>query len=174
MSDKRTKFFPFHAINEFMLPEYRQEVLQSVLENLDNLPAERRTNITTLINKHVRIGGFRTSMLAPLPLKLKEVTKTFERRADLAAQILMAWSELHLDLRQQIYDLLIERKWELLPVDVDRTKLPGFMITWPKAETYEVLDAAYAEKYGKPSSENDVRLMIVWLTGRLPYEMVEP
>jgi hypothetical protein len=173
MSDKRTKFFPFHAINEFMLPDYRQEVLQAVLENLDTLPAERRTALIGLVNKHVRVAGFRTSSLAPLPMKLKELTRSFERRADLAAQVLMAWSELHLDLRQQVFDMLQERKWELQSVDFDRTTQPGFMITWPKTETYEVLDAAYTEKYGAPTSENDVRLMIVWLTGRLPYEMVE-
>jgi len=173
MTDKKARFFPFHGINEFMTPEYRQEVLQAVLENLESLSAERRGALIGLINKHVRVAGFRTSWLAPLPIKLKETTKTFERRADLAAQILQAWSELRLELRQQVFDLLVERKWEIMPVDFDRTRLPGFMITWPKAETYEVLDAAYAEKHGAPSNENDVRLMIVWLTGRLPYEMVE-
>lgn len=173
MSDKKARFFPFHAINEFMLPEYRLEVLQVVLENQDSLPAERRSTLTNLINKHVRVPGFRSSALAPLPIKLKEAVKTFERRADFSAQVLMAWSELRQELRQQVYDLLVERKWEIMPQDFDRSKLPGFLITWPKTETYEVLDAAYAEKHGAPSSENDVRLMIVWLTGRLPYEMVE-
>ena len=32
MADKKARFFPFHAINEFMTPEYRQEVLQVVLD----------------------------------------------------------------------------------------------------------------------------------------------
>jgi len=63
---------------------------------------------------------------------------------------------------------------ELLPVDADRAKLPGFLVRWPQKDSYDVLDAAYAEAYPDAKTEtDDLRLMVVWMSGRLPYEMVD-
>ena len=175
MSDKNeVQFVLFHGIDQFMLPEYRQEVLLKVLGHLDDLTPERRSKIQSQVTRYVRLDGFRNSTLAPLALKVKGCGSAFEKRPDFVAQILMAWSELHLELRQQVYDLLVERKWELLPPDADRTKLPGFIAAWPKEENYDVLDAAFKEKYPENQAhEYDIRLMIVWLGGRLPYDMDE-
>jgi hypothetical protein len=170
----QVQFVPFHTINQFMLPEYRQEILQKVLGHLDELPDERKNKILSQVKRYVKLHGFRNSTLAPLMVKVKGSGGAFDKYSDFVAQILMAWSEMHLDLRQQIYDLLVEREWELLPVDTDRSKLPGFLIRWPKKESYDVLDAAFAAKYpDSRAHEYDVRLMIVWLSGRLPYDMVE-
>ncbi len=175
MSDKNeVQFVLFHGIDQFMLPEYRHEVLVKVVGHLDELTPDRRGKIQNQIKRYVRLPGFRNSMLAPLAIKVKGCEAAFEKRPDFVAQVLMAWSELHPELRQQIYDLLVERKWELLPLDADRTKLPGFIAAWPKEETYDVLDAAYKEKYPESQAhEYDVRLMIVWMSGRLPYDMDE-
>ena len=175
MSEKnQVQFVQFHGIDQFMLPEYRQEVLLKVLGHLDELPPERKSKILNLVKRYVRLPGFRNSTLAPLALKVKGSGEAFEKRPDFVAQILMAWSELHLELRQQVYDLLVERKWELIPPDADRTKLPGFIAAWPKEENYDVLDAAFKEKYPESQvHEYDVRLMIVWMADRLPFDMDE-
>lgn len=45
MDDKQVEYFPFHAINEYMLPDYRLHVLQSVFNGFDRLPGERRSAI---------------------------------------------------------------------------------------------------------------------------------
>ena len=171
--DTNVQFVPFHAINQFMIPEYRQEVLHKVLGKLNDLEPDRKNRIQGLVKRYVSVPGFRNSTLAPLPLKVKSAGPAFDKHPDFTGQVLMAWSELQPGLRQQVYDLLVERKWELLPVDTDRSKLPGFMIRWPKEETYDVLDAAFAAKYpDEKARDYDVRLMIVWLSGRLPYDMV--
>jgi hypothetical protein len=53
--------------------------------------------------------------------------------------------------------------------------LPGFLTRWPESETYEALNEAYQQMYPEDSvDENDVRLMSVWLAGRLPYDVTEP
>ncbi len=172
MSDKNeVQFVLFHGIDQFMLPEYRHEVLQKVLSRLDDLSPERKGKIQNLIKRYVRLPGFRNSMQAPLALKVNGSAAAFEKHPDFVAQVLMAWSELDPVLRQQVYDLLVERKWELLPPDADRTRLPGFIAAWPKDENYDVLDAAFKEKYpDNQAHEYDVRLMIVWLGGRLPFD----
>ena len=172
--DNEVQFVPFHAINQFMIPEYRLEIIQKVLTHLGDLPADRKNRILNLIKTHVRLPGFRNSMLAPMHIRIRGAVPIFEKRPDFAAQFLMAWSELNPELRQQTYDMLVERKWELLPVDTDRTKLPGFLTRWPLEETYDVLDAAFLEKYPDVKARDyDVRLMVVWLSGRLPFDMVE-
>ncbi len=174
MNDKQVQFLPFSAINEFMLDDYRQQVLQTVLAGMNRLPPRQKSALAGQIKRHVQVPGFRNSAQAPAPLKLRGAITAFQRNSDFVAETLQAWSELNPELRQQIYDLLDQRGWELLPPDADRTKLPGFMIDWPKDETYDALDAAYAELYPNSAAEDyDVRLMVVWVGGRLPYNVTE-
>lgn len=172
MDDKKVQFYPFHAINEFMLPDYRHEVLQQVLSDTSKLTNAQRGALNGEIKRLVKVPGFRNSSIAPLPLKIRAAETTFEKNPGFTARVLQCWSEIHEDLRQQVYDLLKNRNWEILPVEADRTKLPGFLGDWPKQDTYEVLNKAFSETYAdSTASENDVRLMIVWLSGRLPVNM---
>jgi hypothetical protein len=171
MSEKRIQYLPFASINNFMVDEFRLKVIRSVMTGFDQLAPERRSALAGLIKRMVNVPGFRNSSLAPLPLKVKGMASSFERSSDLAAQVMMAWSEQRPELMQQVYDLLTSRDWKLIPADADRTRLPGFLITWPKGESYDSLGKAFTEKYPDlVVDENDLRLMAVWIGGRLPYE----
>lgn len=172
MTDQNISFVPFNAINQFMVSDFRLEVIRKVFNHLDQLPGDRKSTLSRMFGRLVKVPGFRNSSLAPLPIKIKQSVMAFEKSADFTAQILMAWSELNSDLRQQVFEVLKERDWEILPVDADRTKIPGFLVTWPASQPYEVLNQAFDEKFpAKTCSDNDVRLMIVWLSGRLPVNM---
>jgi len=172
MDDKQIQYFPFHAINEFMLPDYRLHVIQTVLSGFDDLPSERRSAINNLIKRHVQVPGFRNSTQAPMSVKARASVPVFERRPEFVASILQGWSDIHSMLRTKVFDFLKGREWEILPPEADRTKLPGFLTTWPEGETYDVLGEAFAQAYsGEAVEENDLRLMIVWLADRLPYGM---
>lgn len=174
MSDKQTQFFHFHTINEFMLPEYRLQVLTQVISNLDTLPAELRAQLIAQIRQLVKVPGFRNSSQAPAAVKVRGSVQAFERSPQFAANVLSAWSELNPGLRQQVHDLLTARGWKLLPVDADRTKLPGFLTRWPKAEQFDVLDEAFRVQFPETTaSKDDISLMEVWLSTRLPYELVD-
>ncbi len=174
MDNTQASFLPFHAINQFMVPEYRLSVLQRVFNGFEKLSGPRKGAINGLVKRLVSVPGFRNSGVAPVPLKVKNSVSVFERSADFAGQVIMAWSELNPELRQQVYDFLVAREWELLPPDADRSKLPGFLTTWPKGETFDVLDQAFLEVHpDKTASDDDVRLMVVWLSGRLPYDVME-
>jgi hypothetical protein len=172
--DKEVNFFPYHAINEFMTDEYRDAVVRSVLLAYDSLPEEYSSRIDRNIKKSVQIPGFRNSAKAPAQLRVKPAIDSFQKNPALVAAILSAWAELHVTLRQQVYDMLISRGWDLLPIDADRTKLPGFLTKWPKGEDFETLYAAFtADQPDEKPEMNDVSLMVVWLSGRLPYEFTE-
>jgi len=169
--DKELSFFPYHAINEFMTDEYRESVIRSVLLARATLPDEYNNNIDRTIKKSVTIPGFRNSAKAPAQLRVKPTIDSFQKNPALVAAILAAWAELQAPLRQEVYDLLISRGWELLPVEADRTIFPGFLTKWPKGEEFETLYQAFTASYtGTAPEMNDVSLMVVWLSGRLPYE----
>ena len=174
MSEKRAQFIPFNAVNEFLVPEYRLKIIQQAFAEFNKLPETRQAAINRLVKKMVQVSGFRNSTLAPAPVKARAAVSTFEKSADFSAQIMGAWHDLHPELAQKIYDFLKSRGWELLPLDADRSKLPGFLTRWSKEETFEVLDDAYAAMYpGNETHEYDINMMIAWLSGRLPVEMVE-
>jgi hypothetical protein len=174
MTDHKAHFLPFHAVNEFLLPEFRLKIIQQAFAELNNLSEERRSAINRLVKRHVQVSGFRNSIQAPAPVKARAAVSTFEKSAEFSAQILSAWYDLHPDLAKKVYDLLIARQWKLLPLEVDRSKLPGFLTHWPKEETFEVLDDAYAAQYPEDSAhEYDINMMMSWLSGRLPVEMVD-
>jgi len=174
MDDQEIQFFPFHAINEFMRPDFRLRMIRMTLQTLPKLPEDLRAPIDRLTRQAVQVPGFRNSAKAPASLKVKPMADTFEKNPHLVAAILAAWAEAKPELRQQVFDLLNERGWEVLPPEADRTQLPGFLTTWPKGEDFEVLNEAYKKAFpDSAESDDEVSLMVVWLSGRLPYQMEE-
>jgi hypothetical protein len=90
------------------------------------------------------------------------------------AAILAAWTEAHAALKEKVQALLEARQWEILPIDADRTKLPGFITIWPRGENFEVINQAFKEMYPDTEvSDDDVSLMVVWISGRLPYQFTD-
>jgi hypothetical protein len=191
-SQSETQFYPFHAINEFMRPDYRLTVVRAALGALPNLPASLRQTIDRITKQVVKVPGFRHAEKAPTAVKILPMTKAFEKSPDLAAAILAAWAETHTSLRQQVYDLLKLRGWTLfpesitldnlspetikawgiLPPEVDRTRLPGFLSIWPKDNDFEAIYKHFTEQYPDVNEGIDnVSLMVVWLSMRLPVEV---
>jgi hypothetical protein len=171
MHDKYAQYLPFHAINQFMRDDYRLSVIRSVLSALPSLPEEFRAPIDRLTKKTVRVPGFRNTVKAPVSIRVKPTVDAFEKSPQLVAAILSAWAAIYPELRQMVYDLLVSRGWEILPAEADRTKLPGFIPTWPRGEDFEILNKAFVEAYPDAQIENDdVSLMVVWLSVRLPFK----
>jgi hypothetical protein len=174
MDDKKVAFVPFHAINQFMVDDFRQHVVGEVLNGMEHLEAGKRNAYQNIIKNSVKVPGFRNSALAPKSVKMKGAISAFEKSPKFTILTLSCWADLNGDLRQKVYDLLVKRGWEILPMDADRTKLPGFIVKWHPTDTYEVINSAFKEMYGDDTTpENDVRLMTVWLSTRLPYDSDE-
>lgn len=171
LDQDQAELIPWHALNEFMRDDYRITVIRTTLMGVNTLPESFRPPIDRLIKKLVKVPGFRHPEKAPFQVKIQPAAASFEKSPELVAAILNAWAEIKAGLRQEVFDLLTERGWQLIPLEGDRTKMPGFFIRWPKDEDFEKLNAAYREKY--PASKetgDDVSLMIVWVSMRLPYQ----
>ena len=127
----QVEFIPFHAINEFMRNDFRLKLIRNTLMSLKQLGRGFSAPIDRLTRKHVTVAGFRNSAKAPATLKSVSMVKAFEKQPKLVSAILNAWAESKSELRQHTYDLLLERGWKVLPIEADRTKLPGFLSSWP-------------------------------------------
>ncbi len=172
MSEKEVAFLPFHALNDFMLPDFRRQVVRSTLTALPSLQKPIRGSIEKQIRKNVRVPGFRNSAKAPVSVQVAPMIKAFEKHPDLVAAVLAGWAETLPELRSQVYELLRQRDWEILPLDANRTRLPGFLTRWPAGEDFETLNQAFAESYpDSNAASDDVSLMTVWLSGRLPVDV---
>jgi hypothetical protein len=66
------------------------------------------------------------------------------------------------------------KEWPVLPIAVDRSKLPGFFTHWPKGEDFDVLyDNFIALFPDSDASIDKISLMVVWLSMRLPFQLDE-
>jgi hypothetical protein len=174
MNDDSIELVPFHALNEFMRADYRLHVVRTVLSALPSLPANLRSAVDRQIKKHVRVQGFRSSDKAPARVKALPTAEAFEDHPELVAAVLEAWAEVNPALRQQIYDLLGERGWQLLPLDIQRSQMPGFFIHWPQSEEFEILQKEHRQHNpDSQASDDDISLMVVWVGVRLPFQIVE-
>lgn len=171
--NEKIEFLPFNAINEFMLSEYRKVIFKLVFVNFASLQNSRQKSINTLMKKNVKIQGFRDATQAPVVYKINNSIATFEKSASFSAEILSAWYELNTDLAQKVNQMLIDKGWIILPVETDRSKLPGFLLKWPAEDSFEKLTSDFMSMYPESTySDDDISLMIVWLSNRLPYDMV--
>ncbi len=170
--EEQIAFLPFHAINDFMNDGYRLAVVRAVITSLPRLPEDLRHPIDQMIKQSVTVPGFRNSAKAPAPVKVRPVAEAFVKYPQLVAAVIAAWAELNAGLRQQVYDLLVSREWDILPPEADRTQLPGFYPEWPAEEDFDTLNAAFKERYpDSQASSDDISLMCVWMSACLPYHL---
>lgn len=169
----KMQFIPFNAINEFMRTDYRMILLRSTMLELPNISQKTQNSINKLIKRHVKVPGFRNSTKAPASVKAVSMIKPFEKEPKLVAAILTGWAEANQDLRRQVFEILINLNWKLLPIEADRSRLPGFLPQWPEEDDYEKIYEDFTKIY--PDSDygiDDVSLMAVWLSLRLPVDKV--
>ena len=166
-----TSYLPFHAINEFMRDDFRMDIIRKTLIGLPSLPAEFREPIDRITRRIVQVPGFRNSAKAPAGMRFKPSAESFKTNPDFAGSIINAWASLQPDLMKQVSDLLIERNWELPSGSILQDRAPGFLPTWPNGESFETVQQAFQEKYSNSEvSPDDISLMVVWLSGSLPYQ----
>jgi len=173
-NNENISFLPFHAINEFMRDDYREKVNELVFNSYLSLDDNIQRSINNHMNKVVKIPGFRNSSKAPHHVKRNYFIKAFEKSPGFVATILNAWAGVHEDLQLRVYSFLLQRGWDILPLDADRTKLPGFITVWPDTDDFEQLYNSFSqENQDFNANSDDVSLMIVWISGRLPFSTTD-
>lgn len=171
----KVAFLPWHAINAFMLEDFQLEILRDVLSGYDTLSSDQRRTLNSHIKSGVKVPGFRNSISAPVSLKAKNAGEYFEKNADFVVSVLDAWFTIYQPLSELVFRLLTEKNWRILPLDANRKKLPGFLPQWPEEQQFSYLVEEFRNQFPDETkySDNQISLMCVWLSGRLPFELVE-
>jgi mannose-6-phosphate isomerase class I len=160
---------PMISLNVYLLPEFRRDIFTTVVDHWDIFSPEKKRELTQAIKEFVKISGFRNPLAAPQPLLVRAMEAPFEKESRFVKTILSAWAEVNSDLQAKIEPLLSEFGFEtngqaLLYPDPDN----AFLVGWPEELSFEKLADLLKQKSNLEASPDEISLMTVWLTGRLP------
>jgi len=160
---------PLISLNVFLLPDFRREILTTVLNQKDNLSPEIKQEFRQAIKEFVKISGFRNPLAAPQALQVRAMESPFEKESRFVKAILSSWADLKLDLGAKVQSVLPELGFEpndQAPLYPDPEN--AFAVGWPEDLSFEKLADLVKQKTEIDASSNEISLMTVWLTGRLP------
>ena len=160
---------PLISLNVFLLPDFRREILTTVLNQKDDLSPEIKQELRQAIKEFVKISGFRNPLAAPQALQVRAMESPFEKESRFVKAILSSWADLKLDLGAKVQSVLPELGFEpndQAPLYPDPEN--AFAVGWPEDLSFEKLADLVKQKTETDASSNEISLMTVWLTGRLP------
>ncbi len=161
---------PAVALNVFIEPYFRKEILQKIFDNLDTLPAELRRELIAEVKEKVRISGFRNSMAAPRALLIRDAENIFEKDTRFSLTSLKSWLSLYAQWHEELKENLID-----LGFSVSEQAAAGypdpvntFLEGWPEGIDFDTLFekiTAHGEMF--PLSKDETALLSILLTGYL-------
>ena len=160
---------PLISLNVFLLPDFRREILTTVLNQKDDLSPEIKQELRQAIKEFVKISGFRNPLAAPQALQVRAMESPFEKESRFVKAILSSWADINSDLQAKVYSVLPELGFEpndQAPFYPDPEN--AFAVAWPEDLSFEMLADLVKQKTETDASSNEISLMTVWLTGRLP------
>jgi hypothetical protein len=157
------------SLNVFLLPDFRREILSTVLNEKDTLSPENKRELTQVMREFVKISGFRNPLAAPQALQVRAMESPFEKESRFVKAILSSWVDINSDLQTDIQSVIPDLGFELndqAPLYPDPEN--AFALGWPEDLSFEKLADLVKQKTEIDASSDAISLMTVWLTGRLP------
>ncbi|MEA3326044.1 MAG: hypothetical protein U9R53_01850 [Chloroflexota bacterium] len=166
------EYLPYKAINVFINHEYLEQLLESVLKGYNKLPKQKQIAFVKQFRQHVNVLGFRNAIRAPLSLQINAYISAFEEKNDVVPFTLSTWAELNPNLASEVENWLEAEGWNVLNRERDFIETEGFLANWPSKLTYDKLVKNF--KKAKPNvkhNRDDLILMVLWISGKLPPEL---
>ena len=161
---------PAIALNVFIEPYFRKEILQKIFDNIDSLPAELRREFIAEVKEKVKISGFRNSMAAPRALLIRDAETVFEKDTRFSLITFKNWQSLFSQWHEEVLKKLVSLGFSISDQaaagypDAVNTFLEG----WPEGIDFDNLYekiTAQIEKF--PLNKDETALLSVLLTGYL-------
>lgn len=167
MSD--TGQFPYKAINVFIDHDYLQNLIERVLVNIKELPKQDQIDFSQTFRHYVKVLGFRNPTQAPLPLQVKSYVEAFEDKEEIIPFTLSVWTKIEHDLAKKVKAWLEKKGWDNLSLERKFSESDGFSSNWPSELTIEKLSEEFTEDHPDLKfDQDDIILMILWISGKLP------
>jgi hypothetical protein len=165
------EYLPFRAINVFIEEEFLHQTLEYILRNFNTLPKEDQISFVNFFKEYANILGFRNPMRAPLPLQTNAYVKAFEEKDEVIPFTLSTWAKLKIDFADQVKSWLESEGWKNLSLDRKFEETEGFIKAWPEGLSFDKLNKDFKKAHKDLDyDENDLILMVVWISGQLPDE----
>lgn len=163
---------PMVALNVYLTPEFRRQILSEVLEQKDALNPETHTKLFSFLKDKLKVPGFRSPLNAPKALTIRAMEGLFEKDSHFIASILMSWTELLQSKTSKLDALLQSLGFSVRGTDEDYTDHENsFMVGWPVDVSYDTLySKAIAQVNALDLSSDELALVTIWKTGALPGE----
>lgn len=161
---------PAVALNVFIEPYFRKEILQKVFENLDAVPAELRRELIADVKDKVRISGFRNVMSAPRALLLRNAETVFEKDTRFSLIALKSWQSLYSQQSEELKKNLVDFGFSIS--DQAAAGYPDpintFLEGWPEGIDFDTLhEKLTAQAANYPLTKDETALLSILLTGYL-------
>lgn len=163
------EYLPFKSINVFINRDYLERVIRLVLQEYRQLPKEKARSFVTQFREHVNILGFRNTIKAPISLQVNALASAFEEKNEVVPFTLSTWTLVRSSLAAEVKSWLKSEGWKGLSVDREFNDTEGFLSDWPKKLTFGKIIKDF--KKTKPDVEfenDDLILMVIWISGKLP------
>jgi hypothetical protein len=161
---------PAIALNVFIEPYFRKEILQKVFENIDALPTELRRELVAEVKEKVRISGFRNSMAAPRALLIRDAEAVFEKDTRFSLICLKSWQSLYTQWDEELKKNLVELGFSISEQAAAGYPDPinTFLEGWPEGIDFDTLFEKITAQVKKFSlSKDETALLSILLTGYL-------
>jgi hypothetical protein len=167
MPDK--EYLPFRAINVFVERDYLENVTKEILEGKGTLSRDEQTAFTSFFRKHVSVLGFRNPVRAPLSLQINAFASAFEQKEEVIPFTLTNWAKIKSDLAKTVKKWLESEGWEGLDLERQYDENEGFSVDWPDEFTFDEIEEKFKQAHPKADYDrDDLILMVLWISGRLP------
>lgn len=163
---------PLHAINVYIEPWFREEIITKIFEDFSLYPEPLRKELVESVKNEVKVSGFRNPLTAPKRLLVREVEKIFETDPRFVSIILRTWMKLfdshENEFRKTLKDLDFQFS-ELAPLYPDAEN--AFETLWPDGVDYQkVIDKVREDNKTLEMSDDEIVFYSILLTGCLPGE----
>lgn len=161
---------PMIALNVYLLPEFRKEILSTVVSGLPALPEAIRREVLPDIREEVKISGFRNPFSAPHAVLIRRMESVFISRSRFARTMLKAWAALQDTSASAVSSVISALPFQAndqVPDYPDPEN--AFLVGWPEGLGYQKLaDLVLAQDPKVTASTDTLALLTVWLSGCLP------
>jgi hypothetical protein len=154
------------ALSELFSEDYREEIIQRVLEYRKNVEPELRALLERSLNKNLRISGFKHPIRAPLKKVAREAAAHLFCCPGVLESVLDVWFQSHEELRQAVARNIKQPSLALQQIFDVKNDQP---VRW----TAQITELIRTVKLELPANEDDIALMICCLVDVLELRVGE-
>jgi len=165
------EYLPYKTINVLINRDYLHQVLENILINKGGLSKENQIAFSKQFKQHIKVLGFRNPLIAPIPLQVRAYASAFEEKDDVIPFTLSTWAQINTDFAEEVRTWMEKEGWRVLPLERHFDETEGFINEWPNKLTFEKLTKKYKKDHPNDEiNEDDLILMVIWISGQLPPE----